>query len=160
MPGKVNPVICEAVSQVAMKVMANDQAIAHACSAGNLELNAFLPLVAECLLESLELLASACGMLAAKCVRGIEADEARCRSHVESATAMLTGIVERIGYERATDVAEAAAAQRRTIRELVLERGLMSADEFDELISPQRVMQLGSRPAGQWHIEGHNGHQK
>ena len=95
MPGKVNPVIPEAVTQAAMEVMANDQAIAQACAAGNLELNPFLPLVAECLLESLDLLAAACDMFAPRCVAGIEADEARCRRHVESTTAMLTALVER-----------------------------------------------------------------
>ncbi len=157
MPGKVNPVICEAVSQVAMKVMANDQAIAHACSAGTLELNAFLPLVAECLLENIEFLSAACHTLATRCVTGIEADQARCRSHVESATAVLTALVEHLGYERTTEIAEAATTEKRAIREMVLDRGLMSAEEFDELTSPQRVMQLGSRPGGQWHVEGRNG---
>lgn len=157
MPGKVNPVICEAVSQVAMKVMANDQAIAQACSAGTLELNPFLPLVAECLLENIELLSGACQTLAMRCVTGIEADQARCRSHVESATAILTALVENIGYERAAEIAEAATTAKRPIREMVLERELMSAEEFDELTSPQRVMQLGSRPGGQWHVEGRNG---
>ena len=147
MPGKVNPVICEAVSQAAMKVMANDQAIAHACSAGNLELNAFLPLVAECLLENIELLGAACETLATRCVAGIEADEARCRSHVESATAVLTALVDRIGYEKAAEIAEeAAGGEKRTIRELAVRRGLMTAEEFDELVSPQNVMRLGSRP--------------
>jgi len=145
MPGKVNPVIPEAVSQAAMTVMANDQAIAHACSMGCLELNAFLPLVAEKLLESLRLLAAACRILRTHCVAGIEADEARCRRNVENATASVTALVERIGYEIAQEVAEQAVEQGRSVRDVAVERGLITAAEFDELTSPEQVTRLGSR---------------
>ena len=84
MPGKVNPVIPEAVTQAAMRVMANDVAIGMACASGSLELNPFLPLVADALLESLDLLASLCDLLRRHCVDGIEADAARCRAAAES----------------------------------------------------------------------------
>ncbi len=143
MAGKVNPVIPEAVSQAALSVMARDQTIAMACSMGNLELNAFLPLVADCLLEELKLLASACDIFARLCVAGIEVDEARCRLHVENSTATLTALVDRIGYEHAEEIAAAVRAGGKTIRQAVLERGILSQEEFDTLISPERTMQLG-----------------
>jgi aspartate ammonia-lyase len=144
MPGKVNPVIPEAVSQAAMAVMAHDQVIAQACAMGNLELNAFLPLIADALLDSLDLLRGSCRILREHCVTGIEADEARCRAHVEGATATLTALVEFLGYERAQEVAVRARAEGKNIREIVLERGLLSSEDFDRLTSPESVSRLGS----------------
>lgn len=144
MPGKVNPVIPEAVSQAAMVVMANDQAITQACSMGNLELNAFLPLIADALLGSLDLLRNACSILRRHCVSGIEADEARCRSHVENATATVTALVDALGYEVATEIAVTAHGDKRGIRELVVARKLLTGDQFDQLVSPEAVTRLGS----------------
>jgi aspartate ammonia-lyase len=148
MPGKVNPVIPEAVSQAAMVVMGNDQVIAQAVSMGSLELNAFLPLIADSLLWSLDLLASSCGILARFCVAGIEADEARCRANVLNSTATVTALVGEIGYRAAQSMAEAARREGKTVRDVVIERGLMTPERFDELISPESVMRLGS-PARQ-----------
>jgi len=145
MPGKVNPVIPEAVSQVAMLVMGYDLTIAHACSAGNLELNPFLPLVANCLLESLDLLANADDVLRRHCVEGIEANEARCRKHVENSTAAATALVPVLGYERATETIELAIENNSTIREIVVSRGWLTGGEFDVLISPESVCRLGMR---------------
>jgi aspartate ammonia-lyase len=144
MPGKVNPVIPEAVSQAAMAVMAHDQAIAQACAMGNLELNAFLPLIADVLLDSLDLLRNSCRILREHCVTGIEADEVRCRAHVEGATATLTALVESLGYERAQEVAVRARAEGKSIREIVLQQGLLSSEDFDRLTSPESVSRLGS----------------
>ncbi len=144
MPGKVNPVIPEAVSQAAMAVMANDQAIASACSMGSLELNAFLPLIADALLSSLDLLANACSSFSRLCVAGMEADGERCGRHVETSTATLTALVDAIGYQAAQDIALEAGNSGRAIRSIVLERGLLTAGEFDELISAESVMRLGS----------------
>jgi aspartate ammonia-lyase len=144
MPGKVNPVIPEAVSQAALAVMANDQAITMACSLGNLELNQFLPLVADALLGSLDLLKRACGIFYSLCVVGIEPNEARCRAQIEGATATVTALVERIGYEAAQETALAAQTEGRAVRDLVIERGLLTGEEFDELISPESVNRLGS----------------
>jgi aspartate ammonia-lyase len=146
MPGKVNPVIPEAVSQAAMLAMGNDSVIAAACAAGSLELNAFLPLVAHCLLENLEILARADDLLCRHCVDGIEADEARCRAHVESSTAAATALLPRLGYERAGDAARLAKEQGKTLRAVVVENGWMSAEEFDAAISPEAVCRLGSPP--------------
>ncbi len=144
MPGKVNPVIPEAVTQAAFRVMANDVAIAQACASGTLELNPFLPLVAECLLESLDLLRGACDIFRRLCVEGIEPNVARCRSNVDSATAIVTALVEEIGYDAASEIAQAARESGVSIRQVVLGRGLMSEEAFDRLIAPERVTRLGS----------------
>ncbi len=144
MPGKVNPVIPEAVSQAAMMVMANDQAISFACSMGNLELNAFMPLIADALLGSLDLLTNACSIFRRNCVAGLEADEQRCRRYVESATATVTALVDVIGYHAAQKVSEMARAEGKSIRDVVIETGLMDAESFDESVSAESVMRLGS----------------
>ena len=144
MPGKVNPVIPEAATQAAMLAMGNDSVIAAACAAGSLELNAFLPLIADCLLENLDLLARADDLLARFCVDRIEADEERCRAHVENSTAAATALVHALGYERAGEAARLAREQGKTLRLVVTENGWMTAAEFDEAISPEAVCRLGS----------------
>jgi aspartate ammonia-lyase len=144
MPGKINPVIPEAASQAAMFVIGHDATITMACAAGNLELNAFLPLVAACLLDSLDLLARACDILRTRCVEGIQADEQRCRAHVEGSTATVTALLPRLGYERASEVAAKAQQTNRTIRDIVLADGLLTSEEFEELVSPQAICRLGS----------------
>ena len=148
MPGKVNPVIPEAVGQAAIFVMGCDQMILQASSAGNLELNQFLPLVADSLLGSLDALTSACDIFTRFCVAGIEADAQRCLRNVHNSTATLTALIERIGYDAAEQLAESVAAAAgdplQTIRRFVVERNLLTAEEFDELTSPERVTRLGS----------------
>lgn len=144
MPGKVNPVIPEAVSQAAMVVMAHDQSITFAASLGNLELNAFLPLIADSFLGSLDLLANACSILRRFCVAGLEADEVRCRRNVDGATASLTALIDVIGYQAAQEIAAEATASGTGIRAIVLERGLLTAEDFDELVSAENVTRLGS----------------
>jgi aspartate ammonia-lyase len=148
MPDKVNPVIPEAVSQAALQIMANDQAITIAAASGNLELNAFLPLIAENLLGSLELAANAAQILRQNCVDGMTANPERCRQGVEFSTAIITALVDVIGYEKAEAIAEQARKERKTIREVVLAENLLSVAEFEALISPERVNRLGSKPVG------------
>ncbi len=149
MPGKVNPVIPEAVSQAVLRVFANDSLLAHAAALGSLELNAFYPLVADTLLDSLGLLSRSCHALATRCVSGIQADEARCRKHVEGATALLTALIEEIGYDAAQSVGASARDSGRSVREVVLQSGLLTPEQFEQLVSPESVMRLGSasRPA-------------
>jgi aspartate ammonia-lyase len=148
MPGKVNPVVPEAVAQAAMAVMGHDLIITQASSAGNLELNQFLPLVADSLLTSLDLLTNACDLFARLCVMGIEADREQCLRHVNNSTATLTALVERIGYDAAEHLAGHLADSKGdpalTIKHFVVEHGWLSAEEFDQLTSPERVTQLGS----------------
>jgi aspartate ammonia-lyase len=144
MPGKVNPVIPEAVTQAALIVMGYDQVIAAAAAAGSLELNAFLPLIAYCLLESLDLLIQANRILRSECVEGIEADEQRCRAHVEASTALATALVPELGYEAASALAERAQHAGRGIREQVLAEGILSGQQLDEMLSAEAVLRLGT----------------
>ena len=144
MPGKVNPVIPEAVSQAAMLVFGHDQTIALAAASGSLELNAFVPLIAECLLASLDLLARSDDILRRFCVDGMTADEERCRRHVLSSTASATALVGTIGYEAAGRVVKVAAERGLTVRDAAVAEGLLTAEEFDALTSPEAVCRLGS----------------
>ncbi len=144
MPGKVNPVIPEAVSQAAMLVMGYDGVIAQAAAAGSLELNAFLPLVAACLLDSLLLLERACASLRRDCVEGIEADEAACRRHVEASSAAATALVPEIGYDAACAVVKAATERGVSVREAAVGGDVVAADRFDELLSAEAVCRLGT----------------
>jgi aspartate ammonia-lyase len=144
MPGKVNPVIPEAVAQSAMMVMAYDQAIAAAAAGGSLDLNPFLPVIADCLLESIRLLGGACDILRRHCVEGITVDEARCRAQVESSTASVTALLPALGYEGAAAIAARAVETGRTIRATVLEDGILTAEELDQLLAPEAVTRLGS----------------
>ncbi len=146
MPGKVNPVIPEAVGQAALSIMAHDSALLNACSLGNLELNQFMPLVADCLLTSLSLARQACRVFGERCIDGLEADLAQCTRHVDGATATVTALVDLIGYQAAQEVAAVAKSEAKTIRQVVLERQLLDESAFDQAISPASVMQLGSRP--------------
>lgn len=149
MPGKVNPVIPEAVSQAAMLVMGHDVAIAMACASGSLELNPFLPLVAACLLENLDLLANANDMLRRQCIDGITANEERCRELVANSTAAATALLPALGYERVCEVVREAAQTRRSIRDVVTGAGLenaalLSPADFDLWICPEAVCRLGT----------------
>jgi len=132
MPGKVNPVICEAVLQVCAQVIGNDAAIGWAGSAGNFELNVMLPVIARNLLSSTSLLSSACGLLALRCVAGITADAARLRRMAESSPAIVTALNPFIGYEAAAAVAHDALASGRTIREVVIARGHVDRGDLTE----------------------------
>ncbi|MBE0536423.1 MAG: aspartate ammonia-lyase [Phycisphaerae bacterium] len=145
MPGKVNPVICEAVIQAGMQVAGNDGVIAQACGAGHLELNAFLPLVAVNLLDSIGLLTGACDSFRRLCIEGIEADEQKCRQHVENSTAAVTALVAGLGYEKASEIAKQARRENKTVRQVVTEEKLLTNEQFDELISPEAVCRLGFR---------------
>ena len=144
MPGKVNPVIPEAVTQAALMVCAHDQAIASAASMGSLELNPFLPLIADALLTSIDLLSKGADILARHCVDGLEADAERCRRTVEGATAVATALLPALGYQAAGRVAAEAARTGRSIREIAVGGGLLDAESFDALISPEAVCRLGS----------------
>ncbi len=134
MPGKVNPVIPEVVVQVSAQVMGNDLSISLGGQWGFLELNTMLPLIAHNLLQSISLLASAARLFAARCVTGIEADRKRCDALVERSLAMATFLVPRLGYDRAAEIAKQALAENKTVREVVLERGLMSEEGWERLV--------------------------
>jgi aspartate ammonia-lyase len=145
MPGKVNPVIAESVSQAAMQVMGNDIVIAQACAGGSLELNAFMPLIAANLLENIELLTTACDILRQFCIEGIGANRDKCRQSVENATATVTALLEKLGYDRCAEIAKLSQSSDKTIRQIVLEQKLMTEADFDALISPEAVCRLGHK---------------
>ncbi len=145
MPGKVNPVIPEAATQAGMQVIANDLAVTQACSAGHLELNAFLPLVTANLLDSIELLTTAADIFRKFCIEGLEANEDRCREFIENSTAAATALLPVLGYERCGRIVKAAQAQKKTIRQIVTEEGLLTDDQYNQLTSAEAVCRLGYR---------------
>ncbi|MDX3240096.1 class II fumarate hydratase [Streptomyces sp. ME03-5709C] len=144
MPGKVNPVIPEAVLMVAAQVIGNDVTITTAGAAGNFELNVMLPVIARNVLESVRLLANVSRLLADRTVDGITANVARAREYAESSPSVVTPLNRYIGYEEAAKVAKRSLAERRTIREVVLEsgyveRGLLTLEQLDRALDVLRM---------------------
>ncbi len=139
MPGKINPVIPEALCQVAIQVIGNDAAVAIGGFSGNFELNTSMPLIAYNLLESLHILTNASFLFAQKCVRGLQADEARCAEMIEKSLAMVTALTPVIGHDAAAAIAREAYDKGRTIRELVAEKNLMSAEDLEKLLDPLQM---------------------
>lgn len=139
MPGKVNPVITESMIQTCMLVIGHDTAISYAISQGNLELNAFLPLIADCLLNGFEMLKEACLMMANKCIAGIVPNIDKCRAGIASSTALITAMVKRIGYDHACQLGIDAMAEGISIREKLLKSGLVTEAEIDSFTTPEVV---------------------
>ncbi|MEA5456618.1 aspartate ammonia-lyase [Sinomonas sp. JGH33] len=142
MPGKINPVIPEVVSQVAYEVIGNDVTITMAAEAGQLQLNAFEPIIVHSLHKSITHLEAACRTLTERCVRGITANEDRLRASVEHSIGLVTALNPYLGYAAATSIAQEALATGRGVAELVLERGLLTADRLEELLKPERLANL------------------
>jgi len=143
MPGKVNPVIPEMVCQVAAQVIGNDSAIAWGGAQGSFELNVMMPVMAHNLLESIGLLSSASATLRERCVDGIEADADRARRLAEINLVVVTALNPRIGYDMGVTVAKEAYASGRTIREVVLDMGLMEPEELDRVLDIKRMTEGG-----------------
>ncbi|MFE7295143.1 class II fumarate hydratase [Streptomyces sp. NPDC057579] len=144
MPGKVNPVIPEAVLMVAAQVTGNDATVATAGAAGNFELNVMLPVIARNVLESVRLLANVSRLLADRTVDGITANVARARAYAESSPSVVTPLNKYLGYEEAAKVAKQSLAERKTIREVVVEggyveRGLLTEEQLDEALDVLRM---------------------
>lgn len=137
MPGKVNPVIPEAVIQVAAQVTGNDTTITLAGQGGNFELNAMLPVMAYNLLQSIDLLASAADVFATKCIDGISANRKTCAGYIEKSLALATGLAPKIGYDRASAASKKAFKSGKTIREVLLEDQIISEKEFDDWLRAQ-----------------------
>jgi len=148
MPGKVNPVVCEAVCQVTAQVIGNDAAVAFGGAAGNFELNVMLPVIARNLLESARLLAGVAPPLADRCVAGIRANTERLRRYAESSASIVTALNRFIGYEAAAQVAKQSLETGRTIREVVIERGHVERGELtlEQLDTALDVLAM-TRPA-------------
>ncbi len=143
MPGKVNPVIAEAVNMVAAQVIGNDTTIAIAAMNGNLDLNVMMPVIAHNLLESIELLGSGAQVLADKCVYGIVANAAQCRSYGENTASLVTAVAPVIGYDAAAKVFKKALAENKSLRQVILEEGLMSPERLDEILNLKHLTEGG-----------------
>jgi aspartate ammonia-lyase len=144
MPGKVNPVIPEAAAQAALMVFGHDATITMAAASGNLELNHLMPLIAHCLLESIDVLTAGCDHLAVRCIDTMKAATTRCDCGVQNATAAATALIPLLGYERVMVLREQAHATGSTIREAAIASGLISGEQFDTAISAEAVSRLGS----------------
>ncbi len=134
MPGKVNPVMAEMTNMVCFQVIGNDAVITTAAQAGQLELNVMMPVIAFDLLMSLVILTNALKALAERCVDGVTANEERCRWYVEHSVSLVTALNPRIGYARAAEIAKRALARGKTIRETIIEEGLLSPEEMAEVM--------------------------
>jgi aspartate ammonia-lyase len=143
MPGKVNPSIPEMVNQVCFQVIGCDTTICIAAEAGQLELNVMMPVIAWNALHASTILRTSMDALRARCVDGIEADEARCRELMERSTAVATALSPYIGYAKTAQIAKESVRTGRPIRELVLEQGLMDARQLDRVLSAEVMTRPG-----------------
>jgi fumarate hydratase class II len=143
MPGKVNPVIPEAVSQVVVQVYGNDAAVAFAGSQGSFELNTYVPVIARNLLESIRLLANVTRLFADRCVDGIEADVERARAYADASPAVATALNPHLGYDRVAELVKESVRTGRPVRELVVERGLLDEDEVARVLDLEAMTRGG-----------------
>ncbi len=143
MPGKVNPVMAEALIQACAQVVGNDAAITLGGLAGNFELNVMMPLMTHNLLQAIELLGKASTQFTVKCVNGLQADRQRCESLVEQSLAMVTALAPAIGYDKAAALAKKAWESGKTIRELAKKEGVLPAAELDKILDPRPMTAPG-----------------
>jgi fumarate hydratase class II len=139
MPGKINPTQCEALTQVAVQVFGNDHAVAFAGSQGNFQLNVYKPVILHNVLESIEIMADACGSFEQRCARGIEPNLARIKQHLDDSLMLATALTPHIGYEKAAQISLAAHREGTTLREAALTLGLVTAGQFDEWVRPEEM---------------------
>src|SRR6185312_509998 len=139
MPGKVNPVIPEVVNQVAFEVIGNDITVTMAAEGGQLQLNAFEPVIVHSLTKSMRHLEAACTTLADKCIKGITAHEDKLRAQVEHSIGLVTALNPVLGYAASTKIALEALSTGRGVAELVLEHGLLTKEQLDRLLRPEHL---------------------
>ena len=144
MPGKVNPTQSEALAMVATRVIGNDVTVTVAGGSGNFELNVYLPVIGAAVLQSIELLAAAADSFNDHCAAGIEPNRGRIEENLHRSLMLVTALNPHVGYDNAADVAKTAYAEGKTLREVVVEKGLMSAERFDEVVVPANMI----RPSG------------
>ncbi|MBP1723961.1 MAG: Fumarate hydratase class [Deltaproteobacteria bacterium] len=139
MPGKVNPVIAEALCQVCAQVIGNDLTVTVAGMSGNFELNVMMPVMAYNLLQSIHLLSNAVRVFSEKCAKGLKAEKDRCREMVEKSLAMVTALSPHIGHDRAAGIAQEAYKTGKTIREIALQQRVLPARELEKLLDPWKM---------------------
>lgn len=140
MPGKVNPVIPEVMSQICFKVIGNDMCVTMASEAAQMELNAMEPVTAQCNFESVDILINGFETLRTRCVEGITANEEKCRSYVQNSIGIVTALNPIIGYKNSTKIAKEAMETGRGVYELVLEHGILSKEELDTILAPENMI--------------------
>jgi len=140
MPGKVNPVIPEVVNQIAFKVIGNDLTVSLAVEAGQLELNVMEPVIVQSLFENIEMLKNGMATLNYRCIIGITANKEHCRRLVMNSIGLVTALNPIIGYEASTAVAKEAKESGRGVYDIVLEKGLLSKEELDEVLKPENMI--------------------
>lgn len=143
MPGKVNPVIPEVVNQVAFHIIGNDVTITMAVEAGQLELNAFEPIIFYNLFQSIDTLAYAAKTFVDNCVTGITANEERCRQLVDNSVGIITALCPHVGYKKASELAKEAITSKKSVRELVLSKGLLGEEDVDKILDPIHMTEPG-----------------
>ena len=143
MPGKVNPVMFEAMMMVAARVMGNHTTVTIAGQRGNFELNVMMPVLAQALLESITLLSNVAKVFADRCVKGIEANESRAKELLEKNPSIATALNAYIGYDEATEVAKEAARAGRSVRDVVEEKGLLKPEEINEALDVRAMTEPG-----------------
>jgi fumarate hydratase, class II len=143
MPGKVNPTQCEAVTMVCCQVFGNQAAITAAGSQGHFELNVYKPVLAYCMMNSIQLMADVARSFTDHCVEGIRADEKRIQELMKRSLMLVTALAPKIGYDNAAKVAKSAHARGTTLKEEALRLGFVSADEFDRLVKPEKMTRPG-----------------
>jgi len=148
MPGKVNPVLAEAMMMVCAQVFGNDTVVTWAGANGNFELNVMMPVMAHNLLESIRLLANATTAFTEKCVTGIQANEERCRELVELSMAMVTSLAPKIGYDRAAEIAKESDRTGKTVREIAREQKILPEEELNAALDPLAMTKPGGSGAG------------
>ena len=143
MPGKINPVIPEVVNQVAFNIIGNDMTITMAAEAGQLELNAFEPIIFYCMFQSIDTLGYAVETLVDNCIVGITANEERCRQLVENSVGIITAICPHVGYEKTADIAKKAINSNESVRSLILKENIMDEEELSRILDPIHMTEPG-----------------
>jgi len=143
MPGKVNPVIAEALCQVCAQVIGNDLTVTVAGMAGNFELNVMMPVMAHNLLQSIQLLTRASSIFTRKCILGLKADKARCEEMVEKSLAMVTALSPHIGHDRAAEIAREAYRTGKTVREIAMQKKVLPAQKLKKILDPWKMTEPG-----------------
>jgi len=143
MPGKVNPVIPEAITMIVAQVIGNDITISVGGQSGNFEINVMKPVIAYNLLQSIDLISNGCLVLAEKCVDGLKADSDRCQEMVEQSLAMVTSLAPKVGYDKAAQIAKEAYQTGRTVREVARDSQVMEEQELEKVLDPQSMTKGG-----------------
>jgi aspartate ammonia-lyase len=140
MPGKVNPVIPEVMSQICYKVMGNDLCVTMAGDAAQMELNAMEPVMAQCCFESLDLMMNGFDTLRTRCIVGITANEERCKNEVHNSIGVVTALNPVIGYKNSTKIAKEALETGRSVYDLILEHDILDKEDLDKILSPENML--------------------